>query len=285
MWAVKIIAKIVLSRLPIPYGLWSALGLFRHGQMDTADYLLKVFNRHASDAFPDGLPENFIALELGPGDSLASMLVARAMGARKIYLVDAGPFARTDPQIYKDLAAQLTAAGVAVPDLTNARSLADIMAACNAIYLTEGVRSLATIPDASVDFIWSQAVLEHVRKAEFQQTSDELCRILSPRGKASHEIDYKDHLTGALNNLRFSEKLWESDMFAKSGFYTNRIQAPAMLDMLRASGYGAVQVIKQSVWPDVPIPRAALHKEFRKVPDDDLKINCIRVVTTPNTSP
>lgn len=281
MWAVKIIAKIVLSRLPVPYGFWSTLGLFRHGKMDTVDYLLKVFNGHAADAFPGGLPSDFTALELGPGDSLASMLVARAMGATKIYLVDAGPFARTSPAFYKDIAAKLAERGLPVPDLANAHSLADIMAACNATYLTDGVRSLVTIPDASIDFIWSQAVLEHVRKAEFQQTSDELCRILSPRGRASHEIDYKDHLVGALNNLRFSHKLWESDLFAKSGFYTNRIQAPAMRDMFDASGYGTVRVHKQSLWTDLPTSRAALHKEFRDVPNDHLKVSCIRVVMTP----
>jgi hypothetical protein len=26
-----------------------------------------------------------------------------------------------------------------------------------------------------------------------------------------------------LNNLRFSERIWESEFMAKSGFYTNRI--------------------------------------------------------------
>ena len=45
-WWVKVAAKIVLGRLPARYSVWQQLGLFRHGQMDRADYALNVFNLH-----------------------------------------------------------------------------------------------------------------------------------------------------------------------------------------------------------------------------------------------
>ena len=47
----------------------------------------------------------------------------------------------------------------------------------------------------------------------------------------SHQIDLRDHLGGGLNNLRFSDSLWESNFFVKSGFYTNRISFDKMISI------------------------------------------------------
>lgn len=281
MWAIKIIAKLILSRLPVSYRFWSKLGLFRHGHMETADYIVDVFSDHAQNAFPEGLPAGFTGLEMGPGDSLASMLVACARGAGKVYLLDAGAFARNDPEFYKSMARLLEEKGLDVPDIQSAQCLEDILKICNAEYLTNGLESLRQIPDQSVDMIWSQAVLEHVRRAEFDQTMAELARILKSRGRASHVIDFKDHLAEALNNLRFSDKLWESDFFTKSGFYTNRIQAPAMLKVFRDCGFKNIEVLKEWRWDKLPTPRSALNAAFKEVSDEDLLINCIKVTMTP----
>lgn len=280
MWLVKIAAKIVLKRLPVPYSVWKRLGVFRHGHMETPSYVLGVFRRHARNA-PDGhLPPGFTALELGPGNSLASMLVAAAQGAGKIWMVDASTDARTDVAFYKDMARALRSEGVPVPDIEGARSLAEMMEICNAEYRTGGLSSLRAIPAASVDMIWSQAVLEHVRKAEFEATMRELRRILKPSGYASHVIDFKDHLGGALNNLRFPERLWESEFFARSGFYTNRIQAPDMLELFRREGF-RVNVLEERRWDALPIARRALDRAFRNVPDDALLVRGLTVAMTP----
>ena len=70
------------------------------------------------------------------------------------------------------------------------------------------------IEDESIDYIFSHSVMEHVRKFEFDDLVDEMYRILRPRGVISHNINYKDHLDESLNNLRFSEEIWESNLFA-----------------------------------------------------------------------
>jgi len=44
----------------------------------------------------------------------------------------------------------------------------------------------------------------------------------------SHRVDLRDHFGSALNNLRFSDKKWELDWIANSGFYTNRIRLQEM---------------------------------------------------------
>lgn len=271
LWALKIAGKLVLSRLPVPYGLWSRVGIFRHGAMAQAEYSLNVFKSHAANAFPKGLPQDFTMLELGPGDSLASAVIGAAHGASRIWLVDAGAYAHAPLSLYKGLASRLAAQGLTPPDVSAAQSVRDVLQLCRAEYLTGGLESLRGLPDACVDFQYSQAVLEHIRKKDFTATMVELRRVLKPGGRASHVIDFQDHLAHALNNMRFSEKLWEKDWFgARSGFYTNRIPAPHMLKLFKAAGYKDAAVLNTLRWDALPTPRAALHDDFSAVPDDAL---------------
>lgn len=271
-WALKIIAKLIFARLPVPYSFWRSLSIFRHGSMDSTDYPVKVFNLHLKRAFPDGLPSQAVILELGPGDSLASALMGYANGASKTYLVDVGSFARKDVAFYQTLAAALCNKGLDSPDLSGAMSFDDILESSNAKYLTDGLSSLRTIPSKSVDLIWSHSVLEHIRKTELADVFSELHRILKPSGLSSHNIDYQDHLAHSLNNLRFSEQLWESDFFAKSGFYTNRTLAIRLHRMLKEAGFKILHE-EFGKWPALPIPRSALHSDFTKFTDEEL---CIR---------
>jgi SAM-dependent methyltransferase len=268
-WALKVVAKLLVSRLPLPYGFWKAIGLFRHGRMDSADYPIKIFNLHTARAFPLGLPNDAVILELGPGDSVASALLGFSQGARQVCLVDVGNFARSDVAFYQALALDMKKKGFAVPDLGAAESINDVLQACNARYLTQGITSLRTIPSGSIDFMWSHSVLEHVRRCELGDVLGELRRILKPGGMASHNIDYQDHLDHALNNLRFSEALWESPLFAGAGFYTNRVPAVCLHQMFREYGFDILQE-DFGKWPELPTPRSAMDQVFQSFSDDDL---------------
>ena len=98
-------------------------------------------------------------------------------------------------------------------------------------------RSIAAkIEDNSIDYIFSHSVMEHIRKYELDSLIREMFRVLKPNGVISHNINYKDHLGESLNNLRFSEKLWESNLFANSGFYTNRVPALEMHNLFKRNG-------------------------------------------------
>lgn len=111
-WALKIAAKLLVSRLPLPYGFWKTIGLFRHGRMDSADYPIKIFNLYITRACPLGLPNDAVILELGPGDSVASALLGFSKGARQVYLVDVGNFARSDVAFYQALALDMQKKGI-----------------------------------------------------------------------------------------------------------------------------------------------------------------------------
>jgi len=128
--------------------------------------------------------------------------------------------------------------------------------------------------------IFSQSVLEHVRKRQFAETLRECRRILTPAGAFTNHVDLKDHLGGALNNLRFSEERWESPLFADSGFYTNRIRYSDMLSRFRDAGFD-LEWTKTVTWQGLPTPRAKLASPFNSLGDDELKVSGFDVLLRP----
>ncbi len=271
-WWAKLYAKLVLARIPVPYSLWRKLKLFRHGDMNDPVRAIRTFENYYRCACKhvDFLP-GFTVLELGPGDSILSGLVARSMGASHAWLVDAGSFADIDVKACHKTLSLLGQAGYKDFDLGDATRLEEILQRANVTYLTRGTASLADIPDASVDFFWSQVVLEHVFLDEFPELLRQLRRIIKPRGIGLHSVDFRDHLSNALNNLRFSHDTWESRAFRNSGFYTNRIRPNAMLALFRESGFD-VEVEAKTFWAEIPTPRSAMAAPFRNLPDEELRL-------------
>ncbi len=270
-WYARIGAKLVLARLPFGYRIWQRLNLFKHGLMEKPEYAYGVFKSHYDCAPFARKAKGFVGLEIGPGDSLFSAICAYAFGAEFTYLVDSGRFAREDVQPYREMAAFLVRQGLVAPDLTHASSLADVLSASRAEYGSRSIESLRSIPSGCVDFVWSHAVLEHIRLHEFDSFMRELARILRPDGVCSHRVDLTDHLGGALNNLRFAQTTWESEWMANSGFYTNRIRFGRMMSMFSQAGFKA-EVIGVDRWQQLPTPRAKLSKEFQDMPENDLRI-------------
>jgi len=279
-WYAKIAAKLVLSRLSMGYSMWRKLNLFAHGSMHKPDYAYGVFRYHFERSDFSRKEGRFIALEVGPGDSLFSAIVATAHGASGCYLVDAGPFATEDITAYSDMAEYLRLQDLPVPVMDKVSDLAGVLKLCNAVYGTQGLRSLREIPSESVDFIYSTAAFEHIRLHEFLSTMQELRRVLRSDGVSSHRIDLKDHLGGALNNLRFTTKLWEADWMVQSGFYTNRLRYSEMIAQFREAGF-SVEVVNTSRWSRVPTPRTSMAKEFHYLSEEDLLVKEFDVLLRP----
>jgi SAM-dependent methyltransferase len=286
-WWLKIGAKIVLARLPIPYALWKRLGLFEHGDMNRPHRALETFLERARMAgvldSEGGVPRlrtkgnTYTVLELGPGDALFTAVIARALGASKTWLVDAGSFATVDMVPYAELLAYLRQQGLSAVLAGQPQTVIDLLKECSTVYLTGGVHVLAQVPSNSVDYCFSNAVLEHIPKGDFALLAAELSRLMKPDGVSVHRVDLKDHLGGSLNNLRFTGATWEGDLFRKSGFYTNRIRYDEMVALFDRVGFDChfPRVVR---WDALPTPRAKLDKIFRNLPDDDLLVSGFDVV-------
>ena len=278
-WWAKILAKACFSRLPLRYHFWRRSGLFVHGLMDRPEYAYGVVTDHMRRLRQENL-NGKVVLELGPGNGLFSALIVAALGARRSYLVDVGPFAGEDLEPYQTCAAYLRGKGLRPPDIGDCGSIRDVMDACNAVYLTSGIDDLRKLPTASVDFLFSQAVLEHLRLGVFGETIREIKRLLSATGATSHQIDLKDHLGDALNNLRFSHRVWESNCFASSGFYTNRLRFSQILCVFKEAGFDT-DTIAIRRWAHLPTPRRKFARAFRGFGDDELLIQDFGLLAWP----
>lgn len=281
-WWFKVLSKIVVYRLPVSYQFWQSISLFDDGKMEVPEYAYNVFSQHFKDVSQQKpLPEKFVSLELGPGDSLFSALISHSFGGGKSYLVDAGDFTIQKLEPYKQMATFLSKKNLPLPDgIYEANSVSEIMAICNADYLRSGLASLQSLESNSVDFIWSQAVLEHVKRSEFLDNMKELRRIIRKEGVCSHVVDLRDHIDCSLNNLRFSEKIWESNFIANSGFDTNRIRYSQMLDMFKEAGF-AIESVQTNKWESLPIERSKLDQQFASFTDEELCISGFSVILRP----
>ncbi len=271
-WQLKIAAKIVLARLPFPYHFWGKIGLFKQGGMDRPEYALRIFRRHFDAASLVGKADGFVGLELGPGDSLSSALIAKTFGASKTFLVDVECCASTDLGVYRRMESHLRQLGMYPPSLDHCRTMDDVVETCGTQYMTEGLTSLRKIPSASVDFVWSNAVLPYVRRNQFVSTLRELRRIQRSDGVASHSVPIKDIIGGKLNDLRFSEGIWESALMANSRFYTNRLRYQELLRLFREAGFEP-EVVRKTEWEALPTPRPKMAEQFASLCEEDLRIS------------
>jgi SAM-dependent methyltransferase len=180
--------------------------------------------------------------------------------------------------VYQQVADLLDRRGLAIPHATAMSNIPSMLHACDSVYLTEGVRSLEAIPADSVDWIWSQAVLEHVRLGEVDRLLAAMRRIVRKGGIISHRIDLQDHLGGGLNNLRFSDSIWENDNFAfRGGFYTNRIRSREWLSRIELVGF-EVEKIVEDRWPRLPIRRSSLASKFSHLMEEDLRVRGLTLI-------
>jgi hypothetical protein len=101
--------------------------------MQRPGYALDVFRQHFGNS---GLKagSSFVALELGPGDSLASAVIARAHGAIHTHLVDEGNFATAELDSYRSLVRYLSSEGFEVPEFEGARDVDEVLRVYAATY-------------------------------------------------------------------------------------------------------------------------------------------------------
>ena len=186
-WWVLVGAKLFLSRLPIHYAIWKRLHFFEHGDMNQPQNSMNIFLEHGTTSGILDLisarrilnaNDQFSLLELGPGDSLFTAVIAKCFNFKKSWLVDAGNFAKKDMGIYRSLFTFLRQSGYQPSFDKEPNSVDEILESCGCEYLTNGVNSLEKIPSDSIDYCFSNAVLEHVPKQDFTLMANQLFRVL-----------------------------------------------------------------------------------------------------------
>jgi hypothetical protein len=141
-WWSKVLAKIVLARLPLPYRVWKRLGVFEHGHMEDPAYALRIVRdqvraaygsdsfRYVLDGSPDSAAHLATLLELGPGDGIFGGIAARALGGERVILVDAGAHAPIDVASCRTMAAHLASQRLPAPEIPASANVVDVHGAC-----------------------------------------------------------------------------------------------------------------------------------------------------------
>jgi len=276
---IRIIFKIIFSRLPINYYTWKKINLFVHGHMNSPDYAFNVFNHHYSKVKND-LSNNFVLCEVGPGDSLYSGFIGKCFGSSKAILVDDGTYATKEIKHYENLQKYLINNHQIGNQIDLTGDFDSLLNKNNIEYLSNGLESLKKLKTNSIDFLFSNAVLEHIPINIFVEMQKEIYRIIKPTGIISHTIDLRDHLGGGLNNLRFSNLVWESNLFKNSGFYTNRLRFSQIIKIFEDIGYDIdINIIEK--WDNLPIRISRISKDL-KLTNEDLHVSIFDVLLNPN---
>lgn len=134
------------------------------------------------------------------------------------------------------------------------------------------------LPDGSVDFVYSNAVLEHVRQPEYLLR--ELARVLRSGGMMFHIIDLRDHAHCApgvygkaattgdwLNFLRYSETLWNL-----MGEGTNRLRYPEWRMLFSKNGFRIEKEFLQRVPLHSCFDIRYVQKRWRSMSQSELSI-------------
>ena len=282
MWWLKIFVKLCLARLPIGYSLWRALSIYRHGMMDDPRYLFRTTNSHLNRLFHSNKGvQGASILELGPGDSIGTAIIINAYGGHAT-LVDEVPAATVKPSVYQHIESYVLESGVSTKlKVMGNEEFPTLLKKFDCKYLTSGLASLRTLQTESFDGIFSQAVLEHVEKATFQQVMNELFRVSKKGSLSSHRVDLKDHLSGSLNNLRFSNWIWESKPFQNSGFYTNRLRFSEHINAFEAAGFEILRVDVDR-WNSLPLDKSKIHSDFSHFTEEELMVSGFTVLLRKN---
>lgn len=136
------------------------------------------------------------------------------------------------------------------------------------------------LPDASVDVVFSNSVLEHVVPQAIPPLFREAMRVLRAGGVMFHSVNCGDHYAyidpaiNQLHYLRYSDRGWR---FWNNAFlYQNRLRAHAFTDAARDAGF-VVELDTSQPRPERLRQLAAMqvHPQFAGIPPERLCITTV----------
>ncbi len=303
---IKPLAKGLISFIPGSYELFAKK---RTGGTVSARYCYSVWLRHLIMAYNNGLSKRICSVaELGPGDSLGIGLAALISGVNKYYALDVVKFwnITRNVEIFDELVGLFkrrekvpdkTEFPGVKPDLDNYEFpiniltnevLAEAMNQQRLESIRKDILNLDSmnknnikiqyvvpwydpkiITEESVDFIYSQAVLEHIDHLD--NTYQALYRWLNTDGVMSHTIDFGCHGIAKVWNghLAYPDLMW-SLIRGKRPFLLNRQPHSVHINLMRKYGFEIVCDVKNRDYSG--IQREYLARQLKNMETDDLVI-------------
>ena len=280
------------------------------GSIDSR-YCYSVFMRHIVHLFKNGMnqiPES--VAEFGPGNSLGTGICAILAGARKYYALDFVKYADNthNLKVLNELIT-LFKEKAPIPDekeFPDVQPLLDDYSFPTHIFSDKSMREnlsdkrIELIKNAlsgesseivikyivpwenysgkypNVDFIFSQAVLEHIDNLErFYKITSE---IITKGGFVSHDIDFRSHdETYEWNgHWAISEKKW-AKIRGTRAFLINREPLSTHLNLLKENGFQIIEKIP--IKENSPsIKRKELTSKYKYLSDSDFETSTCYII-------
>ena len=127
-----------------------------------------------------------------------------------------------------------------------AQSIEELLQRANVGYFAPADASRTFLPDASIDVVFSNSVLEHVEPASILSIMRETNRVLRPKGVAVHSVNCDDHYAyfdrsiTQINYLKYSDRQWR--LWDNRLLYQNRLRAT---QFLRLAGDAGLSIVTQ----------------------------------------
>ena len=269
----------------------------------SARYCYSVFMRHRVIAAKSGLKRTpRSVLEIGPGDSLGVGLMALLTGSERYIAIDAvrhaspesnltvfhelvtllrnrtpipfdGDCAVIRPELDHygfphDLFSDLSLSLALAPErLEKYKNLLLTPEKGGAIQYFAPFGEMSAIEPESIDWIFSQAVLEHVDS--LTETYRDFFRCLKPGCVMTHQVDFQCHETSTEWNGHWSYSKWLwALMRGRRPWFINRLPYSVHLQMQKQIGFELCAEILQEIPSE--IGRRQLASEFKFLTDQDM---------------
>jgi len=187
-----------------------------------------------------GVPlEGKTVLEIGPGINMGCPMLLAAHGARPV-VVDRF-LAPWDPEYhgrFYDLLRQELARTDPAADVRPLTALLDARGyPTRIIQRVSASLEKAPLPDGCCDFVWSNAVLEHVY--DLDDSFAQLYRLTKPGGYNLHQVDFRDHrnFDKPMEYLLLSDREFATTFENAHSDCGNRWRLEEMTDRLIAAGF------------------------------------------------
>jgi SAM-dependent methyltransferase len=166
-----------------------------------------------------------------------------------------------------------------------ARSLDDLLALANIVYLAPGDATSTALPGESVDLFFSREVLEHLTEPVLIDILRESKRLLKSSGVAFHAIEPGDHYANVkaglsrVNFLQYSERTWNFWVNNRISYH-NRWRARQFLDTFTAQGARVLDLQSRTDARDLDLLHHGfkLDSKFSGLTAEELAVNYIEVI-------
>jgi SAM-dependent methyltransferase len=145
------------------------------------------------------------------------------------------------------------------------------------------------LPDACLDVVFSNSVLEHIPADAVTEIFRESRRILCERGLMIHEVNCGDHYAyldkrvSQLNYLQFSQLEWDA-LWNNKFQYQNRLRAHEFLDLARAAGFEILLDTGKSTAERLgELSAIKVHRQFQRFSPEQLCITSCDFVARKQT--